>query len=64
MIERALAAPGDVAIVAHGHLLRLLAARWIELAPHHGGALALDTASISELGFERERRVIVTWNLG
>ena len=58
----ALAVDGDVAVFAHGHVLRILAARWIGLAPEHGGALALGTATLCELGFERERRVILTWN--
>ncbi len=62
MIARALAADGDVAIFAHGHILRVLAARWIELPPERGASFALDTASISELGFERENRVIARWN--
>ena len=61
-IERALAAGGDVAVVAHGHFLRILAARWIGLPATYGGHLALDTGSVSELGFERERRVIWIWN--
>jgi probable phosphoglycerate mutase len=61
-IARALAVDGDVAIVAHGHLLRILGARWVGLAPQCGGALALDTAAQCELGFERERRVIAVWN--
>jgi broad specificity phosphatase PhoE len=62
-IARALETQGEVAIVAHGHLLRILGARWIGLPASGGGALALDTATRCELGFERERRVIVTWNL-
>jgi broad specificity phosphatase PhoE len=62
VIERALAAGGDVALFAHGHLLRILAARWIELPAAYGGHLALATGSLSELGFERERRVIWVWN--
>ena len=61
-IERALAAGGDVALFAHGHLLRVLAARWIGLPATYGGHLALDTGSVSELGFERERRAIWLWN--
>jgi broad specificity phosphatase PhoE len=63
VIARALAADGDVAIFAHGHILRVLAARWIELPPERGASFALDTASLSELGFERENRVIKRWNL-
>ena len=62
VIERALAAGGDVAVFAHGHLLRVLAARYIDLPASHGGHLALSTGSVSELGFERERRVIWLWN--
>jgi broad specificity phosphatase PhoE len=62
VISRALAAGGDVALFAHGHLLRVLTARWIGLPATYGGHLALDTGSVSELGFERERRVIWLWN--
>ena len=62
VISRALAAEGDVALFAHGHLLRVLAARWIGLPAAYGGHLALDTGSVSELGFERERRVVWLWN--
>ncbi|WP_034269025.1 histidine phosphatase family protein [Actinospica robiniae] len=57
-----LAAEGDVVLVAHGHLLRILSARWIEQPPVHGSRLKLDTASVSRLGFEHEIRVITGWN--
>jgi broad specificity phosphatase PhoE len=62
VIARALAVDGDVVLFAHGHILRILAARWIGLPPEHGASFALDTASLSEVGFEREHRVIVRWN--
>jgi broad specificity phosphatase PhoE len=62
VIARALAADGDVALFAHGHILRILAARWLELPPERGGSFALETAALSELGFERENRVIARWN--
>ena len=61
-IARALEAGGDVALFAHGHVLRVLAARWIELPAEYGGHLALSTASLSELGYERERRAVWLWN--
>lgn len=62
VITRALAAAGDVAFFGHGHLLRVLATRWIGLDPHAGAHLALSTASLSVLGYERETRVIRLWN--
>jgi probable phosphoglycerate mutase len=63
VIARCLAAGGDVALFAHGHVLRILAARWLELPPARGANFALDTASVSELGFERETRAVWKWNL-
>jgi broad specificity phosphatase PhoE len=62
VIARALAAGGDVAVFAHGHVLRVLGARWIEQPPVLGGNLALSTGAVCRLGFERERRVIRAWN--
>ena len=62
VIERALAAEGDVALFAHGHALRILAARWLGLEPAAGAMFELSTATISRLGWERERRVIELWN--
>jgi probable phosphoglycerate mutase len=62
VIAQALAADGDVAIFAHGHFLRVLAARWLELAADQGALFELATATLSRLGWERERRVIELWN--
>jgi broad specificity phosphatase PhoE len=65
VIARALAAAGDegkVALFAHAHILRILAARWIELAAVDGKNFALGTGSLSVLGFERENRVVERWN--
>lgn len=55
-------AQGDVALVAHGHSLRVTGARWIGLPPAGGGLLRLDTATVSVLGYEHGRRVIRRWN--
>jgi probable phosphoglycerate mutase len=62
VIDKASAASGDVALFAHGHLLRVLATCWLGLRPDAGRLLALGTASLSVLGYERETRVITTWN--
>lgn len=53
---------GDVALVAHGHSLRVAGARWIGLAVRYGGTLSLDTATLSVLGHEHGQRAIRTWN--
>ncbi|MER7269832.1 histidine phosphatase family protein [Micromonospora carbonacea] len=55
-------ADGDVALVGHAHSLRVLGARWIGLPPSGGGLLRLDTATVSVLGHEHDRRVILRWN--
>jgi probable phosphoglycerate mutase len=62
VIARALGQRGDAALFAHGHLLRVLAARWIGLPAASGGTLLLGTAAICELTLERDRRVIGLWN--
>jgi broad specificity phosphatase PhoE len=53
---------GDVAVFGHGHMLRVLAACWLEAAPEMGRCFALSTGSISVLGYERDSRVIQLWN--
>ena len=55
-------ADGDVAIFAHGHILRVLAALWIGMPPQGGSRLALATGKLSALGWERETQVIRAWN--
>jgi broad specificity phosphatase PhoE len=53
---------GDVAVVAHGHSLRVAGARWIGLPAAGGGKLRLDTATLCALGYEHGRPVILHWN--
>lgn len=60
---RPLLAEGDVVLVAHGHLLRILTARWLQLDPAKGRCFHLDTGTISTLGHEHEDPVIITWNV-
>ena len=65
-VDRALAegasVGGDVLVFAHGHVLRVLAARWLGLEPTGGRLFALDPGSLSVLGYERETRVVRLWN--
>ena len=63
VIARAVAAGGDVLLFAHGHVLRVLAARWLGLEPEGGRLLVLDPAAICRLGHEHDTRVIHHWNL-
>ena len=63
VIARALEASADVALFGHGHILRVLSARWLGLPPDAGRLFAMGTASRSILGYERDTRVIARWNL-
>ncbi len=62
-IARALEAEGDALLFGHGHILRILAARWLGLEPSAARLLAFSTASFSVLGYEREQRVLSHWNV-
>jgi broad specificity phosphatase PhoE len=53
----------DVALVAHGHILRVLTARWLGLEPAGGRLFRLDTGTISTLGTEHDMPVITSWNV-
>jgi broad specificity phosphatase PhoE len=53
---------GEAVLFAHGHVLRVLTARWLELSPQAGALFALGTGTLSTLGFEREVHVIRVWN--
>lgn len=64
--DRVLARVGDGATIAfaHGHILRVTAARWIELSAAGGARLVLSPASLGVLGYERDTRVLLRWNAG
>lgn len=62
ILKRAAAAAGDVALFGHGHMLRVIAARWLGLEPEAGRLLALSTGSLSVLGYEHLTRVLRLWN--
>lgn len=62
VLERTAAVDGDVALFAHGHVLRVLGARWIGLPAVGGSHLALGTATLCVLGHERETSVLERWN--
>ena len=53
---------GTSLVFAHGHSLRVLAARWLGLPPTDGRHFRLDTATVSVLGHERESPVVLRWN--
>jgi probable phosphoglycerate mutase len=62
VIERVRAVDGDIALFAHGHVLRVLGARWIGLPPEQGRRFLLDTGTLSVLGYYRDVPAIRVWN--
>ncbi len=62
VLARVRAADGNVALFAHGHVFRVLAARWIELPPGAGQHFLLDTATVNVLGDYRGAPAVKTWN--
>ena len=63
VIQRARAEGGDVVLFSHGHLLRVLAARWVGLPPVGGRLLGLRAGAVSALGWERETPVVARWDV-
>ena len=53
---------GDVVVFAHGHILRVLTARWLQMGPEQGARFALKAGALSVLGYERETEVLQRWN--
>ena len=62
VIARVRAQSGNAIVFAHGHFLRVLTARWCELAPVEGQRFVLDPATLSLLGWERETPALLRWN--
>lgn len=62
VLARLRGAGGDCLAFAHGHILRVVTARWIGMEVPAGARLALNAGAISELGFERETEVVWRWN--
>ena len=60
--EPVLADGGDVLLVAHGHILRAIGARWLDLRARDGAVFSLGTGTVSELGFEHRHHVVLRWN--
>jgi broad specificity phosphatase PhoE len=54
---------GESIAFGHGHMLRVLGARWVNLPPADGGLLKLDTAALCALGYEHQLPAIARWNL-
>jgi probable phosphoglycerate mutase len=62
VVARARSVEGRTLVFAHGHCLRVLAARWLGLAASEGRLLKLDTSTLSSLGYEHEAAVVLRWN--
>jgi broad specificity phosphatase PhoE len=62
VLRKVRAAEGNVALFAHGHILRVLAARWINLSASYGEHFLLDTATLNVLGYYRESPAFKIWN--
>jgi probable phosphoglycerate mutase len=63
-LEQMRAADGDVLAFAHGHILRVLTARWLQMEPAAGARFVLRAGALCVLGYERETEVIQLWNKG
>ena len=62
VIAEVRAVPGDSIAFGHGHMLRVLAARWLGLEPEDGALFALATGTLSALGYEHDTAVIRSWS--
>ena len=62
VLAKVRATDGNVALFAHGHILRVIAARWVNQPPSFGEHLLLDTATLSVLGYYYDTPALKTWN--
>lgn len=62
VIAEARSEGGDVICFGHGHMLRVLGARWVELPAEDGGLLGLGTGALCTLGYEHDLPIVVHWN--
>jgi broad specificity phosphatase PhoE len=62
LIAEARDATGDVIFFGHGHMLRVVGARWVDLPPEDGGLLGLGTGALCTLGYEHDLPILVHWN--
>jgi probable phosphoglycerate mutase len=62
IVAKVRAVDGNVALFSHGHFLRVLAARWINLSASYGEHFLLDTATLNILGYYREAPAFKIWN--
>jgi len=61
-IERLRSGGGDALAFAHGHIFRVLTARWLQMEPAAGARFALKAGAVCTLGYERETEVLQLWN--
>lgn len=63
VLERLRGAGGDTLAFAHGHILRVVTARWLGMDAAAGARFALRAGGVGNLGFERETEVLTGWNM-
>ncbi len=61
--ERLRTVEGDALVFAHGHVLRVLTARWLEMEVAAGARFRLEAGSLGVLGYERETSVVEGWSV-
>ncbi len=62
LLQKVKSQTGDVVLFSSGHILRVIASRWLDMPASFGAHLALSPASISILGFEHQAPAILRWN--